>query len=55
MTEKKDKSQTELVALNNTLCSQIKEIQKLPENVVVQFLKSKGKLVRSGFAARIKV
>ena len=37
------------------MLSKIKEIQKLPEEVVAEFLMSKGKLSQTDFANRIKV
>ncbi len=34
--------------------SKIKELQKLPEEVVTEFLKSKGKLAHTNFTRRFK-
>lgn len=55
MTEKREKNNFSKLLSKDFLLSTIKEIQKLPEEVVVDFLKSKGKLSQSDFARRIKV
>ncbi|KAF0150877.1 MAG: hypothetical protein FD143_2461 [Ignavibacteria bacterium] len=40
---------------DDMIFNRIKELQKLPDKVVSDFLKSKGKLTQTDFARRIKV
>lgn len=55
MSEKTEQSETVENSSKEMMLQKIKELQKLPEEIVLEFLKSKGKLAQTDFARRMKV